>query len=67
MFEYAFLLGKDVISLFSFDSVKGWILIFLSAIAFLIVGYVLKGVWGAIIALLFGTALFLYLKGVLPV
>ena len=66
MLEYAFLLGNQVISLFSFDSVKGWLLIFISSVALIIVGYLIKGIWGAGVAFFAGIFLFLYLKGLLP-
>ena len=66
MLEYAFLLGNQVISLFSFDSVKGWLLIFISSVALIIVGYLIKGIWGAVVAFLAGIFLFLHLQGLLP-
>lgn len=66
MLEYVMLLGKDVMTFFSFNSIKGWVLLFISAVVLIIVGYLIKGIWGAIVTLLTGTFLFLYLKGLLP-
>jgi len=54
-------------SLFNFDSLQGTASIFISGAALLILGYLIKEIWGAIIAFSAGTFLFLYLKGLLPI
>ena len=48
------------------NSILGMFLLFCLGIALTAVGYLLKGVWGACIALGIGVALFLYLNGYLP-
>ena len=47
-------------------SISELLLLFGSGIALIVLGYFLKGVWGACIALAFGVVLFLYFKGLLP-
>jgi hypothetical protein len=70
MVEYAVmlggLLGLGAGSLFNFDSVWGISSIFIAAAGLLIFGYLIKGIWGAIIVFLVGTVLFLYLRDFLP-
>ena len=53
-------------SLFNFDSPLGIVSILISVVALLILGYLIKGIEGAIIAFLTGTLLFLYFKDLLP-
>jgi hypothetical protein len=65
MLEYLGLLGFGKETIFDLDSWEG---IFLSGIAgllLLIVGYLVKGFWGAVIALGAGALIFLYAKDLL--
>jgi hypothetical protein len=64
--EYAVLFGLNIKSLFSSGSISGMLLLFGLAVALAVVGYLLKGVWGACIALGSGTILFMYCRGSLP-
>jgi len=64
--EYVMLLGLNLRSLFSSASISGMLLLIGSGIAITLVGYLLKGIWGACIALGTGTILFLYFKNLLP-
>ena len=66
MLEYAIIL-KSVASgfldlLFDLDSVQGLSLIVLSGIALIMIGFLIKGGWGAIIALLGGIFSVLYIR-----
>jgi len=64
--EYAVLLGLNLKTLFSSASISEILLLIGSGIALTVLGYLLKGVWGACIALGSGTLLFLYFWGLLP-
>lgn len=64
--EYAVLIGLNIKSIFSSGSVSGIFLLLGLALALAVVGYLLKGVWGACIALGSGTILFIYFRGSLP-
>ena len=64
--EYAVLLGLNIKSLFDSASISGMFLLFGLAVALAVVGYLLKGVWGACIALGSGTILFIYFRDSLP-
>ncbi len=64
--EYAIIL-KSIASgfwdlLFDLDSVQGLGLIVLSGMAFIMIGFLIKGVWGAVIALLSGIFSVLYIR-----
>ncbi len=64
--EYAVLLGLNIKSLFSSASISEMLLLIGSGIALAVLGYLLKGVWGACIALGSGIILFFYFGGLLP-
>lgn len=66
MVEYGVLLGSDVKSLFSSVPISEMLLALGFGIALIITGYLLKGVWGAGLAFLVGSVLFLYFKGLSP-
>ncbi len=61
------LLGLDWNSLFNFDTMTGLASIVISGVALIILGYIIKGVWGAVITFSIGAFLFIYLKGLLPI
>ncbi len=65
MVEYGATLGLDVKSLFS--SIPNIELLLPAGLGLVLiaVGYLLKGVWGAVIAFLVGAVLFLYFRGLL--
>jgi len=63
--EYTLMLQGG--SLFNFDSPVGIASILISVVLLLILGYLIKGIEGAIIAFSTGTLLFLYFKGLLPI
>ncbi len=60
------LLGEQVRMVLNFDSFSGYAAIFGAGIALAGVGYVVKGFWGSFIALLAGSVLLLYIKGLFP-
>lgn len=47
-------------SLFDLDSVQGLGLIVLSGIALIMIGFLIKGIWGAIIAFAVGTIIYIF-------
>ena len=49
-----------------YSSISGILLLFGLGIALAVLGYLVRGVWGAIIALGIGALLFLYSQGLLP-
>jgi len=49
----------------SFEFIKSGILLMSIGLILVLAGFKIKGVWGAVVALLVGTVLFLYLKGIL--
>ena len=72
MVEYILVLGSIVLganfqSFFDLDSATGRVFALVAGVALFIIGYLIRGTWGAIIALSIGTVLFLYLKGFLPI
>jgi len=56
--------GSDVSSV-SFELIKSGALLAGIGLLLVFVGFKIKGVWGAIVALLLGTGSYLYLKGML--
>ncbi len=69
MLEYVVLLGGLLRlegGFFNFDTILGLASIVVSAVGVIILGYLIKGVWGAIAAFSMGTFLFCYFKGLLP-
>jgi hypothetical protein len=70
MVEYALMLGGLLglrgESFFNFDSVVGIASIFISGVGLFILGYAIKGIWGAVATFSIGTFLFFYFKGLLP-
>jgi 4-hydroxybenzoate polyprenyltransferase len=72
-FEYMRLVnvgGQSTLSFFQSNTIEFIIrvlLIMLSAVAMLFIGYKIKGGWGAIIAFLICAFLFLYANGMLPI
>jgi hypothetical protein len=71
MVEYALMLGGLLglrgESFFNFDSVLGIASIFISGAALFILGYLIKGIWGAVAAFSVGAFLFFYFKALLPI
>ncbi len=68
MIEYIIVLrsiaaAASLKSFFDLDSTKGIVFALLAGVALLIIGYCIKGIWGAIIAFSIGLFLFLYLRG----
>jgi hypothetical protein len=63
--EYSMLLGLDWSAPLSLEFISNILLIIASGLLLLLVGFKIKGTWGAVIALAAGTALFLYQKGIL--
>jgi hypothetical protein len=68
MVEYIIVLrsiasGANLQSFFDLDSTKGIVFALLAGVALFIVGYLIKGIWGAIIAFSIGVFIFFYLKG----
>jgi hypothetical protein len=49
-----------------FKAFSGILLLFSLGLALTVVGYLIKGIWGASIALGSGVLLFLYFNGLLP-
>ena len=70
MLEYAVvggaLLGEKVGLLLNFDSFSGYAWILGAGVVLAGVGYLIKGLWGSLIALLIGSFLFFYMKDFLP-
>jgi hypothetical protein len=70
MLEYAVvggaLLGEKVRMALNFDSFSGFAAIFGAGVAVAGVGYVVKGFWGSIIALLAGAFFLFYMKDFFP-
>ncbi len=66
MLEFTGMLGKEIITFFSFDAVKGFLLLVIAAVALVVIGYLIKGLGGAIVAVFAGILLFLYLNGLFP-
>jgi hypothetical protein len=60
------MLGFSGESTFGLEFIVRMAAVFCSGLFLFFVGYYLKGIWGAIIALMLGTLLFLYEKGLLP-
>ena len=63
--EYSILLGLDWRTPLSLEFISNLLLIIASGIVLLLVGFKIKGTWGAVIALAAGTAWFLYQKGLI--
>ncbi len=60
------LLGEKVKSLLNLDSPSGYASILIAGVVLAGLGYLIKGLWGSFIALLFGAFIFLYLKDFFP-
>ncbi len=60
------LLGEKVKSFLNFDSTSGYASILIAGVVLAGLGYLIKGLWGSFIALLFGAFIVLYLKDFLP-
>ena len=65
--EYMGFLGMGAEPAFSFEFISRIVLVFLTVVAMVFVGYKIKEGWGAVIAFLLCTFLFLYLNDLLPV
>ena len=68
MVEYILMLrsvasGANLQSFFDLESTKGIVFTLFAGVALFIIGYLIKGIWGAIIAFLIGLLMFFYLKG----
>ena len=68
MVEYILMLrsvasGANLQSFFDLESTKGIVFTLFAGVALFIIGYLIKGIWGAIIAILIGLLMFCYLKG----
>jgi len=68
MLEYIMLLrsiasSADLRSFFDWDSTKGIVFTLVAGVALFIIGYLIKGVWGGMVAILIGLLILLYLKG----
>ncbi len=68
MIEYFMVLrsivsGADLKAFFDLDSTKGMVFTLLAGVALFIIGYLIKGIWGAIIFFSIGLLIFLYLRG----
>lgn len=61
--EYSMLLGLDWSAPLSLEFISNLLLIIASGLVLILVGFKIKGTWGAIIALVAGTLFFLYQKG----
>ena len=67
MIEYAAALGSRLESLINWALLSKILLLFALGIGLIVIGYLLRGGWGAgIVLLLIGTILFLYYNGLLP-
>ncbi len=60
------LLGEKVRMVLNFDSFSGYVAILGAGVALTGVGYVVKGFWGSVVALVAGVFLLLYLKDFFP-
>ena len=65
-FEYMRLLAMGADPEFSFKFISRLVLVTLSGLAVIFIGYKIKGVWGAVIAVLLCAFLFLYINGLIP-
>ncbi len=68
MLEYIMMLrsiasSADLRSFFDWDSTKGIVFNLVAGVALFVIGYLIKGVWGGIVAISIGLVIFLYLKG----
>ena len=66
MFEYLGLLGYWTEPIFERDSLREILMVMFSGLGLVIFGYIIKGIWGAVIAFAIGTLIFLYSKDLLP-
>lgn len=66
-FEYARLLGMGAEPEFSFEFISRIVLVILSVVAMVIIGYKIKGSVGAAVAFLICAFFFLYINGLLPI
>ena len=70
MLEYAVVagavLGEKVGGVLNFDSFSGYASILGAGVVLAGVGYLVKGFWGSVIALLIGSFLLLYVKDFFP-
>jgi hypothetical protein len=63
--EYMGFLGMGAEPAFSFEFISRIVLVFLTVVAMVFVGYKIKEGWGAVIALLLCAFFFLYINGLL--
>jgi hypothetical protein len=63
--EYSRLLGMGVEPEFSFEFISRILLVLLTVVTMVIIGYKIKEGWGAVIAFLICAFFFLYLNGLL--
>lgn len=63
--EYSRLLGMGVEPEFSFEFISRILLVLLTVVTMVIIGYKIKEGWGAVIAFLICVFFFLYLNGLL--
>lgn len=63
--EYAVLSGFSGESAFDLEFILRMVAVFFFGLFLFFVGYNIKGMWGAVIALILGTLLFLYERGLL--
>jgi hypothetical protein len=63
--EYMGLLGMGAEPAFSFEFISRIVLVFLTVVAMVFVGYKIKEGWGAVIAFLLCAFFFLYINGLL--
>ena len=66
MFGYLGLLGYWREPIFEPDFLHEILIVMFSGLALVILGYLIKGIWGAITAFAIGTLIFLYSKHLLP-
>ena len=60
------LLGEKVSWLLNFDFLSGYASILIPGAVLAGLGYLIKGLWGSFITLLFGAFIFLYMKDFFP-
>ena len=65
MIEYLLLLGFWKEPIWGFTSPREVLAVMFSGLALIFIGYILKGVWGSVLAFGFGICIYLYLKGLL--
>jgi len=65
-FEFLRLLGLSGESPLTVEFFPKLLLIMFSGLILVFGGYMIKGVWGAVIALIIGTLVYLYVKGLPP-